>query len=109
MLGLALSSIAQVSSGGTPYSLRAGLSLADIPAIESAHFDADAVALEDARRDNAQKIPAYGLVLAVNADLYNAGKWTDLPNGDRVWRARISSTGALARLPALTPLEKYRA
>jgi hypothetical protein len=96
MLGLALSSIAQVSSGGTPYSLRAGLSLADIPAIESAHFDADAVALEDARRDNAQKIPAYGLVLAVNADLYNAGKWTDLPNGDRVWRARISSTGALA-------------
>ncbi|MBK9419707.1 MAG: T9SS type A sorting domain-containing protein [Flavobacteriales bacterium] len=95
-LSIVLSSVAQVSSGGSPYGLRAGLSLVDVPTVESALFNAEAVAAEDARREEAHLIPAYGRVLPVGADLNNAGKWTDLPNGDRIWRVRILSMGALA-------------
>ena len=31
----------------------------------------------------------------VNKGLWNAGVWTDLPNGDRVWQLSLESEGAL--------------
>lgn len=87
---------AQVSTGGLPYGLRQGLPVQELPAVRSAAFDAAAVALEDAAREAEGKIPTYGRILAVNAGLHNAGLWTSLPNGDRVWRLRVVSEGALA-------------
>jgi len=36
----------------------------------------------------------YGATLPVDLGLDNAGAWETLPNGDRVWRLRISSPGA---------------
>ncbi|HEX2616959.1 MAG TPA: hypothetical protein VHL57_05405, partial [Flavobacteriales bacterium] len=91
-----LPALAQISVGGVPYGLRMGLDRTAIPTVHSAPFDAEAVAAEDAERESKHILPAYGRSLAVDADLHNAGTWTDLPNGDRVWRLRIVSDGALA-------------
>lgn len=95
-IALVLPATAQVSAGGTPYSLRNDLSFADVPTVQSAPFDAEAVNAEDAQREAQHLLPAYGRVLEVGAGLYDAGKWTDLPNGDRLWRLRVGSTGAVA-------------
>ena len=87
---------AQISTGGKPYGLRAGLDLQEVPSIHATAFDANAVAADDAVREAAGKMPSYARVLPVNADLGSVGLWTDLPNGDRVWRLRVISDGALA-------------
>lgn len=95
-LSLFLSSTAQVSAGGTPYSTRYGLSVSEVPTVQSAPFDAAAVNAEDAEREALHLMPAYSRLLTVDAGLSNAGVWTDLPNGDRLWRLRVTSPGALA-------------
>ncbi len=87
---------AQVSTGGQPYGLRAGLALDGIPTVRTAAFDAGAVAAEDAQREAMGKVPAYARVLPLQAGLDNAGLWTELLNGDRLWRLRVASDGALA-------------
>lgn len=87
---------AQITTGGTPYSMRAGLGLHDVPTVQAARFDAAAAAADDARRQQEGKLPAYARVMPVEAGLYDAGSWTDLPNGDRLWRLRVASAGALA-------------
>lgn len=88
--------LAQVSVGGTPYSLRAALPWTNVPTVHGTPFNAAAVAEEDARREAEGLVPAYARVLPVNAGLYDAGQWATLPNGDRLWRLRVASTGALA-------------
>lgn len=87
---------AQISTGGKPYGLRTGLDLKEVPTIHAGPFDALAVAAEDAAREAAGLIPAYSRLLPVNAGPGDAGLWTDLPNGDRIWRLRVISDGALA-------------
>lgn len=96
ILGTSLPSFAQVSVGGQPYSLRTGLSHADVPTVQAAPFDAKAVADEDKARADAGKLPLYGRMQAVGATLGDDGRWTELGNGDRLWRLRITSPGALA-------------
>lgn len=87
---------AQVSTGGLPYGLRAGLGLAQVPVVHAAPFDAERVAADDARRQAEGKVPAYARVQQVAAGLGQGGQWTELPNGDRLWRAELVSDGALA-------------
>ncbi|MBS1583183.1 MAG: hypothetical protein JST66_13375, partial [Bacteroidetes bacterium] len=91
-----LSVSAQISVGGTPFGLRNGLSRTEVPTVHAAPFDAEAAAAEDAQRDQQHKLRLYGRTLAVNADLATNGRWTLLPNGDRLWRLRVVSDGALA-------------
>lgn len=91
-----LSVSAQISVGGTPFGLRNGLSRTEVPTVHAAPFDAEAAAAEDAQRDQQHKLRLYGRTLAVNADLATNGRWTSLPNGDRLWRLRVVSDGALA-------------
>ncbi len=38
--------------------------------------------------------PRFGYPIPVNFDLNNSGKWTILPNGDRLWQLWIKSPGA---------------
>lgn len=95
-LALACVATAQISNGGVPYGLRAGLSMAEVPTLRSAPFDAAQVAVEDAQRAAQGLVPAYSRVLPLGADLLHNGLWTRLPNGDRLWRLRIASDGALA-------------
>lgn len=86
----------QVSSGGTPHGLEQGWSLQHVNSVHAIPFDAAGVSRQDAQRAREGKIPAYGRVLPLEADLFRDGTPTDLPNGDRVWRLRLASPGALA-------------
>ncbi len=88
--------MAQISVGGSPYGLRAGLSLQNVPTAYAAPFDAAATAVEDSIGKAHNRSPMYGRVLDVNADLNDAGVWTEMPDGGRMWRLRVTSTGALA-------------
>lgn len=86
---------AQINVGGVPYALRSGLGTAGVPLVAPAAFNADAVAAEDLARDAAGDLPFYSRRLALNAT-FGMGRWDLLPNGDRIWRLRIASAGALA-------------
>ncbi len=87
---------AQISVGGTPYSLRTGMDRSSVPTVNPEAFDAVTVAAEDKLRDDQGLLPMYGRKLALNAGPATHGAWTELANGDRLWRLRIVSPGALA-------------
>jgi hypothetical protein len=95
---ISISSIAmaQISVGGLPYGIRAGLGLQEVPTVHAAPFDAASVAQEDSVGKANGRLPMYGRVLDVDAGLHDSGLWTDMPDGGRVWRLRVTSTGALA-------------
>ncbi|MES2389093.1 MAG: choice-of-anchor J domain-containing protein [Bacteroidota bacterium] len=86
---------AQVSYGGKPASFGLGLSEVDFPVAAMPAFDLKAMLAEDAV-NNANKASIYriGKKFDVNFGLDNAGSWTTLTNGDRIWRQGFSSVGA---------------
>lgn len=89
-------SYAQQEPGLLPYSIRLGLSDDRIPVVHAAPFDEEAAFQDDLRREAEGLLPLYGRRQNVGATLNSAGVWTTLPNGDRIWRLKIVSEGALA-------------
>jgi lysyl endopeptidase len=57
---------------------------------------ADSMDAEDALHDRLPKISRH---IPVNINFDNAGNWTELPDGSRVWRVQIISKGALGIVP----------
>lgn len=98
-LGLVLSTaplFAQESVGGIPFSQRMHWDTSDLIAVLAAPFDLAAAQADDTVRANEGKLPLYGRFVTTDVDPYNAGYWTELENGDRVWRVRIISPEAWA-------------
>ncbi len=93
---LSLPISAQINVGGLPYSMRIGSSDAQVPTVQPAGFDAVKAAVEDKARADAGALPMYGRILPLTVSPSTHGTWTELANGDRFWRVRISSPGALA-------------
>lgn len=92
ILGFALPSFAQVSSGGTPVSRTVALTTT-VPTVEMPSIDAAAYLIED--EQTPKDVPLrFGVPLDVSLNLKNHGVWSVLPNGDRVWRLRIHSADA---------------
>ena len=87
---------AQISVGGLPYSVRMGLLEAHVPTVQPPAFDAVTVAAEDKARADAGSLPMDGRILPLSISPSTHGVWTELSNGDRFWRVRITSLGALA-------------
>ncbi len=87
---------AQETTGAVPMSQRLSLEGASVPTLEAGPFDAEAATLDDAERDLAGKLPLYARFVPLSATLSNAGTWTELGGGDRIWRLRVASPGALA-------------
>lgn len=85
---------AQVTNEGEPLSwTMANRSLTE--AVVMSPIDLEAIAAEDAVNDLKLDRPwRFGVELAVDLGLDNAGVWDVLPNGDRVWRINIVSSGA---------------
>ena len=46
--------------------------------------------------DNENILPRFGFPIPVNWDMTNAGCWTTLSNGDKLWEMKISSPNALS-------------
>jgi lysyl endopeptidase len=58
-------------------------------------IDVEALKQEDLATDGIVNKPyRFGTKIQVELDLYNSGSWTELANGDRIWRLNIQSTGA---------------
>lgn len=51
---------------------------------------------EDSIADKNNLLPRIGYPIPVNFDMTNAGTWTTLENGDKLWQMEISSPGAFA-------------
>lgn len=87
---------AQISDGGQPLALlpenQSLLSQKQPAVIALPALDARQAREEDARTPGQNRFAA---PVAADISLENAGTWTDLPNGDRVWQCALQSPGAL--------------
>ncbi|MFK7932946.1 MAG: serine protease, partial [Saprospiraceae bacterium] len=89
---------AQQSIGGEPYSFLYPdvFSSKQLSAIQINTPDLQLIQAEDIQRDRQGKYTRYAVWENVSIDLNNSGEWTELPNGDRVWRLQITGKKALA-------------
>ena len=86
---------AQVTNQGEPASWKLQNKTA-ISAIEIPIFDIKKIKQEDETQDKIQTKPfRTGIEKKINYGLKNAGQWTTLPNGDRIWRVLFHSKDAL--------------
>lgn len=87
---------AQISSGGTPLSLspifQAKYAAAIIPTNKLPTFPLKKVLKEDQANTIGTRFAA---PIVVDLGFKNAGEWLELENGDRLWRLKIYSEGAL--------------
>ncbi|TRW26539.1 T9SS type A sorting domain-containing protein [Flavobacterium zepuense] len=94
VLFFATISQAQVSNQGQPQSWSLN-NIENPEAVVMPQFDLKALRAEDKINDAKQDKPyRYGHEFLVDHTLQNSGKWTTLPNGDRIWRMRYLSKGA---------------
>ncbi|MEI6694960.1 MAG: T9SS type A sorting domain-containing protein [Bacteroidota bacterium] len=93
---LPISLKSQISIGGIPPSFEYNLSKSAIQTLNIDKPDVSQLLLED--EISAQKGEAYrmGLLLPVNKGIHDAGTWTTLRNGDKIWQLRITAKAALA-------------
>jgi hypothetical protein len=90
--------VAQVSVGGEPLSFSIPI-LKDVtpPSVRVYGFNPEEVAAEDALQDQlGDKAPRFAKLLPAGFNLQNSGEWTNLKNGDRVWRLRLETAQAQA-------------
>ena len=86
---------AQISQGGRPYSfsnaVTDSIATRAMPALDVA-----ALVAEDELEAVQDSPPPlrFGHAFGVSLGLDSAGTWTELPNGDRLWRLRIIAPGA---------------
>ena len=86
---------AQISQGGRPYSFSSAVTDSIATRIMAA-LDVAALVAEDeleAAQDSPVP-PRFGYAFSVSLGLDNAGTWTELPNGDRLWRLSLVAPGA---------------
>jgi len=89
----ATSVTAQISTPGTPVSFERSLR-GDLVTVETGPVDVAALLAED-EIEEAEGLPfRFGAPFDVDYGVDNSGQWEDLPNGDGIWRLRISSPGA---------------
>lgn len=89
-----LSTIAQVSVGGSPYSQIFQLSEESIPEFKASKIDMESVNAEDIVREQNGDLPLYGRLIDADIDVRTQGQWETISNGDRVVRMKITSGGA---------------
>ena len=70
---------------------------AELPMVKMPAFDVDALLAEDAINDAEKMGPwRFGNPFETDYNTHNSGVWHDMPNGERIWRLAIKSTGALS-------------
>jgi lysyl endopeptidase len=88
---------AQTVDLGPPVSWKMKTASAAVPTASMPTFDLAQAQAEDAINDAAKSGPwRFGFNHAVNLGLNNAGVWTVLPNGDRIWRIELYAKHALS-------------
>ena len=93
--GLSGRLLLQDSHGGTPYSIEHQLNDNTIAAVNTPDFDYSSL---NALAEMRIKQGTYELtdkLFDVSYTLTNSGTWTTLDNGDRLWKIKIASAGAV--------------
>lgn len=90
------SAIGQETTGAIPFSVRLGLGASEVPVVHAQPFDAEAAEMADREREATGRVPLYGRFVDCSAGLHSHGQWLELGGGDRLWRLRVESAGALA-------------
>ncbi|MEA3443267.1 MAG: hypothetical protein U9R19_00925, partial [Bacteroidota bacterium] len=86
---------AQISIGGTPESFN--LKLDDnIEVKDFQKIDIEKVSLQDEIRDTDGELYRYGVSIKAGFSINSVGTWTNLSNGDRIWRLKLHAEDALA-------------
>ncbi len=85
---------AQISQGGSPNSQTRALSLDDVPTTQLPALDLEVVIAEDSEDEKAGNFPRIGRVASVDLTPENAGAWTELQDGGRLWRVALKSRDA---------------
>lgn len=86
---------AQLSKGGEPRSLSVSLHQ-EVPTATLAALNTLQLQLEDAENAKNGVLERSAVIRPVSYNLNNAGSWTTLPNGDRIWRFVIHAEEAKA-------------
>jgi hypothetical protein len=87
---------AQISRGGTPYQWETKSEL-PLELVRLPEVNLEELAAEDAINDKYKDVPyRFGANIAVDLDNVNDGVWTELENGDGIWRLGIQSEGAIS-------------
>jgi lysyl endopeptidase len=68
----------------------------DVPVLQFLTPNLEQLRLEDQERDRNGQLYRIGIAQYSNITTQNAGKWKNLPNGDRQWQLRVKSAGAEA-------------
>jgi subtilase family serine protease len=90
-------SYGQISKGGNPksfYNHKLLSSSVVVPELSFASIDEKTLLNEDDKNAESGTPFRFGVPFYVNHTLENSGKWDALPNGDRIWRLTLKSTGA---------------
>ena len=93
--GFAYVSNAQVSHGGTPYAWTEKSNLDGVQFVEMPSVNIEALRAEDQVTEQYKDIPLrFAHAHEVNFNLLNAGTWTPMPDGGKIWRLGVESPGA---------------
>lgn len=97
LTALSLSSVGQIEHGGIPASVSRAATLPAPVGVRLPEVDLVALAAQDAIFDQDKSIPyRFGVNRATAFDLNNAGAWTVLEDGTRLWRFGIECPDALS-------------
>ncbi|MEM6722610.1 MAG: T9SS type A sorting domain-containing protein [Bacteroidota bacterium] len=86
---------AQITVQGEPASFSYGLEQLQAEALMPA-LNMRLINQENAIREQNGKNPAVGEILPADLKPSNAGQWTNLPGGGKIWRLKVSTDDALA-------------
>ena len=97
MLLFFTSAEAQTTNLGNPKSWNSKIANATLPVVTMPSFNLQQALLEDSIVNAEKSGPwRFGFNHDVNLGTTNSGLWTNLPNGDRVWRIELFSQNALS-------------
>lgn len=76
----------------------------NIPEIILPEFKISDAEIADSADVKNGKLPLFSRSVYTDITLESGGKWTTMPNGDRIWQVKITSVGALALVPLFSKL-----
>jgi hypothetical protein len=96
IIGWSWSLQAQIELGGIPRGLQLGLTTSDVQTLTMPDVDVKTLLKEDIERANSNLPYRFAQGFSVSQNIYTIGTWTDLGNGDRLWRLKIQAPEALS-------------
>ena len=98
LLALTINLVSQMQVGGQPYelSVEQPLILPELSEVRLPALDMKKVNAEDVQNAKEGRLELFSRYHYVGLNLHNSGSWFTMPNGDKMWRLKISAKNAMA-------------